>query len=128
MVRRLPKDYLSACFFVIIMKRIQMFEFTDLSWYPQLFRRIQTDYLQFAATLGSDHQIFIRESENGSEHSFLRICLYKLIRIDKNNATLNKVLPKFSRGLDENNDKIILMRNQMIKSIIELNTAEKILF
>jgi hypothetical protein len=37
-------------------KRIHLIEFTDLSWYPQTFRRIQTDYLQFAATLGSGHQ------------------------------------------------------------------------
>jgi hypothetical protein len=37
-------------------KRIHLFEFKDLSWYPQTFRRIQTDYLQFAATLGSGHK------------------------------------------------------------------------
>ncbi len=34
------------------MKRIHLFEFTDLTWYPPLFRRMQTDYLQFVATLG----------------------------------------------------------------------------
>jgi len=38
------------------MKRIHLFEFTDLSWYPQIFRRIQTDYLQFVATLGAGHK------------------------------------------------------------------------
>ena len=38
------------------MKRIDLFEFTDLSWYPQVFRRIQTDYLQFAASMGAGHQ------------------------------------------------------------------------
>lgn len=38
------------------MKRIDLFEFTDLSWYPQVFRRIQTDYLQFAASRGAGHQ------------------------------------------------------------------------
>ena len=37
-------------------KRIHLFEFTDLSWYPQTFRRIQTDYLQFVASLGSGHK------------------------------------------------------------------------
>jgi len=41
------------------MKRIHLFEFTDLSWYPQTFRRIQTDYLQFVATLGSGHKNLI---------------------------------------------------------------------
>ena len=30
------------------MKRIHYFEFLDLSWYPQTFRCIQTDYLQFS--------------------------------------------------------------------------------
>jgi len=41
------------------MKRIHLFEFTDLAWYPQLFRRIQTDYLQFVATLGAGHENLI---------------------------------------------------------------------
>ena len=35
------------------MRRIHLFEFLDLPWYPDSFRRIQTDYLQFAATRGS---------------------------------------------------------------------------
>jgi len=37
------------------MKRIQLFEFTDLPWYPDTFRQMQTDYLQFASTLSSGH-------------------------------------------------------------------------
>lgn len=41
------------------MKRIHLFEFTDLSWYPQTFRRMQTDYLQFAASLGSGHESLV---------------------------------------------------------------------
>ena len=35
------------------MRRFRLFEFTDLPWYPQTFRQIQTDYLQFVATRGS---------------------------------------------------------------------------
>jgi hypothetical protein len=46
------------------MRRIQLFEFTDLAWYPQPFRRMKTDYLQFATSLGSGHKnlvpLFIR--------------------------------------------------------------------
>lgn len=38
------------------MRRIHLFEFLDLLWYPQTFRRMQTDYLQFAATMGMGHQ------------------------------------------------------------------------
>ncbi len=38
------------------MKRIQLFEFTDLPWYPAAFRRMQTDYLQFVGTRGSAHR------------------------------------------------------------------------
>jgi hypothetical protein len=34
-------------------RRIHLFEFMDLPWYPETFRRIQTDYLQFVATRGS---------------------------------------------------------------------------
>jgi hypothetical protein len=37
-------------------RRIHWFEFTDLPWYPETFRRIQTDYLQFVATRGSDQK------------------------------------------------------------------------
>ncbi len=37
------------------MKRIHLFEFLDLSWYPETFRRMQTDYLQFVATRGAGH-------------------------------------------------------------------------
>jgi hypothetical protein len=35
------------------MRRIHLFEFTDQPWYPDTFRRIQTDYLQFAASRGT---------------------------------------------------------------------------
>ena len=46
------------------MPRIHLFEFTDLSWYLDVFRRIQTDYLQFVTSLGSKsggsgHQVLI---------------------------------------------------------------------
>ena len=43
----------------ISMKRIHLFEFTDLPWYPDLFRRFQTDYLQLVASLGSGHKYLI---------------------------------------------------------------------
>ncbi len=41
------------------MKRIHLFEFIDLPWYPDVFRRFQTDYLQFVASLGSGHKYLI---------------------------------------------------------------------
>ncbi len=41
------------------MRHIHLFEFTDQPWYPDLFRRMQTDYLQFVATLGSGHEALI---------------------------------------------------------------------
>lgn len=41
------------------MKRIHLFEFIDLPWYPQIFRRMQTDYLQFVGTRGSAHKYLI---------------------------------------------------------------------
>jgi hypothetical protein len=43
----------------VIMKRIHLFEFTDQKWYPSTFRQMQTEYLQFAATLGSGHKNLI---------------------------------------------------------------------
>ena len=51
------------------MKRIHLFEFTDLPWYPQTFRRIQTDYLQFAATLGSGHKNLIPLFKKAMQHT-----------------------------------------------------------
>ncbi len=41
------------------MRRVHLFEFTDLPWYPQAFRRMQTDYLQFVATRGAGHENLI---------------------------------------------------------------------
>jgi hypothetical protein len=41
------------------MRRLHLFEFTDLAWYPQLFRRMQTDYLQFSTTLGEGHKVLV---------------------------------------------------------------------
>jgi hypothetical protein len=38
------------------MRRLHLFEFTDMAWYPRPFRRIQTDYLQFVATRGAGHE------------------------------------------------------------------------
>ena len=49
--------------------RIHLFEFTDLAWYPQIFRCIQTDYLQFAATLGSGHKYLIPLFEKAMQHT-----------------------------------------------------------
>jgi hypothetical protein len=60
------------------MKRIHLFEFTDLSWYPQTFRRIQTDYLQFVATLGSGHKnlvpLFIKAMQHTRTTEIVDLC------------------------------------------------------
>lgn len=41
------------------MRRTHLFEFTDQPWYPQTFRRIQTDYLQFVVSRGAGHENLI---------------------------------------------------------------------
>jgi hypothetical protein len=51
------------------MKRVHLFEFTDLPWYPQVFRRIQTDYLQFVATLGAGHKYLIPLFKRAMQHA-----------------------------------------------------------
>lgn len=60
------------------MSRIQAFEFTDLPWYPQAFRQIQTDYLQFAANLGSGHQnllpLFQKALQKGGTTEIVDLC------------------------------------------------------
>jgi hypothetical protein len=51
------------------MRRIHLFEFTDLPGYPQAFRRMQTDYLQFVATLGSGQQNLIPLLTRAMQHA-----------------------------------------------------------
>jgi len=60
------------------MKRIHLFEFTDQSWYPATFRRMQTDYLQFVATLGSGHQnlipLFAKALQHAGTYEIVDLC------------------------------------------------------
>ncbi len=62
----------------IRMSRIQLFEFTDLPWYPEVFRSMQTDYLQFSATLGSGHQnlipLFQKAMQKASTDEIVDLC------------------------------------------------------
>ncbi len=51
------------------MGRIHLFEFTDLAWYPQTFRRMQTDYLQFVGTQGSAHKILLPLLKKAMQHA-----------------------------------------------------------
>jgi len=60
------------------MRRIHLFEFTDLTWYPTTFRRIQTDYLQFAATRGAGHHnlvpLFRKALQHAGTSEILDLC------------------------------------------------------
>ena len=60
------------------MRRNHLFEFTDLAWYPQTFRRMQTDYLQFSATLGEGHKnlvpLFIKAMQHAQTTEILDLC------------------------------------------------------
>lgn len=60
------------------MGHIHLFEFTDLTWYPATFRRMQTDYLQFVATLGSGHENLIpllsKALEQGGTTEIVDLC------------------------------------------------------
>jgi hypothetical protein len=51
------------------LKRLRLFEFTDQTWYPQVFRRIQTDYLQFVTTRGAGHQNLIPLFTRALQHT-----------------------------------------------------------
>jgi hypothetical protein len=51
------------------MKRIHLFEFTDLSWYPEIFRHMQTEYLQFVATRGSGHKYLMPLFSKAMQHA-----------------------------------------------------------
>jgi hypothetical protein len=60
------------------MTRLHLFEFTDQTWYPQVFRRIQTDYLQFATTRGAGHQnlipLFARALQHAGTLEIVDLC------------------------------------------------------
>ena len=60
------------------MRRIHLFEFTDLAWYPNVFRRMQTDYLQFAASLGSGHKnlipLFMKALQHAEPKEIVDLC------------------------------------------------------
>ncbi len=60
------------------MRRIHLFEFTDLPWYPQEFRRIQTDYLQFVTSFGSGHKnlipLFMKAMQCASTTQIVDLC------------------------------------------------------
>jgi hypothetical protein len=51
------------------MPRIHLFEFTDQSWYLQVFRRMQTDYLQFVISRRAGHQNLISLFAKALRHS-----------------------------------------------------------
>ncbi|MEW5873341.1 MAG: class I SAM-dependent methyltransferase [Chloroflexota bacterium] len=60
------------------MRRIHLFEFTDQPWYPQTFRRIQTDYLQFVATLSPAYQrlapLFVKAMQHAGTKEIIDLC------------------------------------------------------
>jgi hypothetical protein len=51
------------------MRRLNLFEFTDLTWYPRVFRGIQTDYLQFVTAAGTGHKRLIPLFKNALKNS-----------------------------------------------------------
>lgn len=51
------------------MRHIHLFEFTDQPWYPQAFRRMQTEYLQFVTTRGAGHKNLIPLFEKALHHT-----------------------------------------------------------
>ena len=60
------------------MTRIHLFEFNDQPWFPAVFRRMQTDYLQFVTTLGAGHQnlvpLFQRALQHAGTDEILDLC------------------------------------------------------
>lgn len=60
------------------MKRTRLFEFLDLSWYPDSLRRVQTDYLQFVATLSPVHRnlapLLVRTLAHAGTRDVLDLC------------------------------------------------------
>jgi hypothetical protein len=60
------------------MKRFHLFEFTDQPWYPQVFRRMQTDYLQFVVTRGDGHAqlvpLLVNALQHAGTHEIVDLC------------------------------------------------------
>lgn len=58
---------------------MRLFEFTDQPWYPPVFRRMQTDYLQFVATQSAAHQrrllpLFRKALEHAGTQEIIDLC------------------------------------------------------
>jgi hypothetical protein len=51
------------------MRRLNLFEFSDLSWYPRVFRAIQTDYLLFVTARSAGHKRLIPLFKNALKNS-----------------------------------------------------------
>lgn len=60
------------------MKRVHLFEFIDLTWYPAAFRRMQTDYLQYVGTRGSGQRELvpwmIQAMQHAGTHAVIDLC------------------------------------------------------
>jgi hypothetical protein len=60
------------------MKRFRLFEFTDQDWYPSIFRRFQTDYLEFVTSRGAGHQnlipLFARALRQAGTNEIIDLC------------------------------------------------------
>ncbi len=60
------------------MAPLHLFEFTDQLWYPQTFRVIQTDYLQFVSTRGNGHKnlipLFERALKSSGSNVIVDLC------------------------------------------------------
>ncbi|MBN2531409.1 MAG: hypothetical protein JXB88_00885 [Spirochaetales bacterium] len=60
------------------MKRIHLFEFMDLSWFPDIFRKMQTNILQIimTRTKAFDYAIpyMIKELENTDTNIIVDLC------------------------------------------------------
>jgi hypothetical protein len=51
------------------MRHLHLFEFSDLPCYPRNFRRIQTDYLRFVATLGPGYKALLPRLVKTLQHA-----------------------------------------------------------
>lgn len=60
------------------MRRVHLFEFIDLPWYPAAFRRMQTDYLQYVGTRGSGQKTLvprmIQAMQCAGTHTVVDLC------------------------------------------------------
>ena len=115
------------------MKRIHLFEFEDLAWFPQFFKDAMTDYLQFVTNLFDVYQPIIPLLQKGLDKAktkrIIDICSGGGGGILKINQALQKVYPEpYQILLTDKYPNIVAFEHIVARSKGETQSSNNISF